>query len=133
MNEFKKVTTDIRKDSTETTNTQILNFKKAASEYAKFEEAYIEQEAELTLQWANGKMSASEYAEKIKDLKIQYGYIKTDAFDAGAAIGSFSDKLGQIDYKDTENLASNIGSARSEYQETISVLEEYRDNIEKHF
>ena len=121
----------IRKDSTETTNQQILDFKKKSSELAKFEEAYIEKEAELTLQWSNGKISASEYAEKIKDLKIQYGYIKTDAFDAGESVSAFADKLNDIDYKDTENLASNINKAKDEYEETIRVLEEYKTNLEE--
>ena len=121
----------IRGDSDETANQQILNFKRTASARQEFEESYIESEQKLTEQWANGKISADEYAEKIKDLKLQYGYIKTDAFDAGEAVDLFGSKLGAIDYQDTENLAKNINNAKTEYQDTIKVLEEYKENLEK--
>ena len=118
-------------DTEYNTAEQIASYNRLASAKNGYDQEYLDKEEKLTLARNLGKISVEEYHDKIKELKMDYGYLAADTVNAQGVIDSFSKTLSDIDYGSPEQATESIKAVQDEYNTTIKQLDEFRNLLGK--
>lgn len=126
-----KASAEARGAVEEDTLAQITAYKATSSTLLGYEQDYIDKEEELTRLLYEGAITTAEYNQRLHDLQVAYGYVADDVLNTTYLVGEFEENLSDIDYSSVENLNENLSTTKTEFDDTIKKLEEYKKQIQE--